>query len=154
MTRRVFISYQHRDQMTAKGFNLMRYNPHLDLAFTGRHLLDPVKSNDTGYITSKVKEQLKHTSMTVVLIGQDTAGSAWVAREIDWSLEKGNGLVGIRLDPSAEVPAALIDAGAEILDWQEPDDVAEFGDAIERAAAGVRAARNMPSNSVSSCLRA
>jgi hypothetical protein len=46
MARRVFISYQHKDQLKAKGFNLMRYNEYLDLEFVGRHLLDPVKSDN------------------------------------------------------------------------------------------------------------
>lgn len=59
MARRVFISYQHKDQLKAKGFNLMRYNEYLDLEFVGRHLLDPVKSDNPAYISSKIREQLK-----------------------------------------------------------------------------------------------
>src|SRR4051794_11867492 len=117
MKRRVFISYQHEDQLKAKGFNLMSYSKNVDLEFTGRHLLDPVKSSDTDYIRRKVEEQLKGSSVTVVLIGKQTAQSGWVSREIEWSLDKGNGLVGIKLDPGAPVPAALHDSGAEILDW-------------------------------------
>lgn len=88
MERRVFISYQHRDQLKAKGFNLMRYNKHLNLEFVGRHLLDPVKSDDPAYIGRKIRERLKGTSVTVVLIGDVTAQSIWVSREILWSLEK------------------------------------------------------------------
>jgi hypothetical protein len=94
--RRVFISYQHYDQMKAKGFNLMSYNKNLSIAFTGRHLLNPVDSNDSDYITSKIKEQIKGSSATVVLIGGDTADSTWVDREVQWSIEKGNGIIGIR----------------------------------------------------------
>ena len=44
MTRRVFISYQHADQMKARGLNLMTYNKNVNVDFTGRHLLDPVKT--------------------------------------------------------------------------------------------------------------
>jgi hypothetical protein len=152
--RRVFISYQHRDQMQAKGFNLMRYNKYLDLDFVGRHLLDPVHSEDRGYVTRKIKEQLAGTSVTVVLIGRGTAASNWVADEVAWSLEKGNGLVGIRLDPDADIPPALADAGAEILVWDRPEDVAAFGGAIERAATASRVGKNMPTNSIGTCARA
>src|SRR5260370_39076557 len=77
MPRRIFISYQHADQLTAKGFNLMRYNEHLDLEFVGRHLLDPVKSNDPDYIGRKIREQITGSSVTVVLIGDETADSEW-----------------------------------------------------------------------------
>lgn len=140
MPRRVFISYQHEDQLKAKGFNLLRWNDNVDIEFVGRHLLDPVDSNNRDYIRSKIKEQLEGTSVTVVLIGDDTAGSDWVADEIEWSQEKGNGLVGIRLSPDAEVPEGLDDVGAEILDWFKPGDHEQFGPAIERAAEGAKRA--------------
>lgn len=150
--RRVFISYQHLDQMKAKGFNLMSYNKHVEVDFVGRHLLDPVDSTNKAYITSKVKEQLKGSSATVVLIGDKTAESDWVANETQWSVEKGNGIIGVKLDPAAEVPKGLIDAGAEILEWNEV--TTEFNVAVERAIAGTRRARNMPVNTASTCARA
>lgn len=155
MTRRIFISYQHTDQLTAKGFNLMRYNQNLDLNFVGRHLLDPVNSQNPAYISSQIREQIKHTSVTVVIIGANTAQSDWVAREIQWSLEKTppNGIVGIRLSPDAPIPEGVQECGAEVLDWFEPEDVHEFQDAIERAALAAGRAERMPVNSVSTCSR-
>lgn len=156
MSRRVFISYQHSDRMTAKGFNLMRYNPHLNLDFTGRHLLDPVNSENTAYITQCIKGQLTGTSVTVVIVGERTASSTWVDKEITWSREKTpqrNGLLAIRLDPSFALPDQLVECGAEVLDWTKPADVAEFGPAIERAAMAARGALAMPLASDSSCVR-
>jgi len=149
--RRVFISYQHLDQMKAKGFNLMSYNKNVDVEFVGRHLLDPVHSNAKAYITRKIKEQLAGSSATVVLIGDQTADSDWVDDEIRWSIDKGNGILGIRLDPDAEVSEALIDAGTEILDWSEV--TTEFNDAVERAIATTSRGRNMPLNNSSTCAR-
>jgi hypothetical protein len=135
MSRRVFLCYQHRDHSRARGFNLMRYAPHAKLEYSVRHLLAPIDSNNEPYITSRIKAQMKGTSVTVVLIGGDTAASAWCAKEIAWSLEKhpANGLLGIRIDPDARTPAALAVYGAEVLDWNEPGDVREFEAAIERA---------------------
>ena len=155
MPRRIFISYQHNDQLTAKGFNLMRYNKHLDLNFVGRHLLDPVKSNDADYISRKIREQIRGSSVTVVIIGDGTAASSWVGREIQWSCDKvpPNGLLGIRLAPEAEIPEALKENGAEILEWYDPQDVHEFPEAIERAAALAARTRLMPVNSPSTCTR-
>lgn len=149
--RRVFISYQHEDQMKAKGFNLMSYNKNVNIEFTGRHLLDPVHSNDKAYITRKIKEQITGSSATVVLIGDQTADSDWVANEIQWSIDKGNGVVGIRLDPDADVPQALVDAGAEILDWSEV--TTHFNGAVERAIVATGRGQNMPLNNASTCAR-
>jgi hypothetical protein len=156
MARRVFLSYQHEDQLKAKGFNLMRYNQHLALEFTTRGLLDPVKSRDDVYISAKIREQMKGTSVTVVLLGDNTCDSKWVAREIEWSLEKDppNGIVAIKLHANAEIPDSL--AECEVLDWNSPADVTEFSAAVERAA---RAERRMSQASAlvgprgSSCVR-
>lgn len=130
MARRIFISYQHEDRMKAKGFNLLRWNKNVDFECVGRHLLDPVDSNNEKYIREQIKEQLSGTSVTVVLIGKNTADSDWVADEVKWSLDKGNGVLGIRLEPDVTIPSALSDCGAEILDW----DPHSFQPAIERAA--------------------
>lgn len=149
MARRIFISYQHEDQMKAKGFHLLRWNKNVDVEFVGRHLLDPVDSENEKYIRSKVMEQIEGTSVTVVLIGKKTCESEWVKLEIEKSLEKGNpnGILGIRLTKNAPLPEnspvgeALKNAGAEIIDWKPK----QFGDAIERAfrAAGrIQAIRN------------
>lgn len=155
MSRRIFISYQHKDQLAARGFNLMRYNDDLELEFVGRHLLDPVQSNDPEYISRKIREQIAGSSVTVVLIGDETADSNWISKEIQWSLDKQppNGIVGIRLNSQAEIPQALQDCGAEILEWYDPEDVHEFQDAIDRAAAAAGRASLMPTNSASTCSR-
>jgi len=145
--------------MKAKGFNLLRWNENVNLDFVGRHLLDPVDSNNEQYIRSKVMEQIKGTSVTVVLIGKQTHDSDWVKSEIEMSLAKDdpNGILAIRLEDSIPLPGdspvgkALKDAGAEIIDWAPH----EFGDAIERAfkaARRVQAIRNAGGRS-SSCAR-
>lgn len=139
MARRVFIAFQHDDQMRAKGFHLLRWNRNVDVEFVGRHLLDPVDSNNRDYIRAKIKEQLAGTSVTVVLIGAKTADSDWVADEIAWSQEKGNGLLGIRLESAGRTPEHLVDCGAEIVDW-EPHG---FADAIERAARAAGRAKTL-----------
>jgi hypothetical protein len=155
VARRIFISYQHLDYLKAKGFNLLRWNENVDLEFVGRHLLSPVDSENDDYIARKIREQLKGTSVTVVLIGEETAESSWVEKEINWSAEKGNGLVGIRLAPDVPIPEALEQSGAEILNWFEPGDHKEFQPAIERAAIGMRRAEAIlrTGGGVGSCAR-
>ena len=132
MARRIFISFQHDDQMEAKGFNLLRWNKNVPTEFVGRHLLDTVDSSDPSYITRKIREQQKGTSVTVVLIGDKTWQSDWVEKEVRMSLEKNppNGILGIRLKDGVKVPESLRDCGAEVIDWK-PD---EFEAAFDRAA--------------------
>ena len=130
MARRIFISYQHDDRMKAKGFNLLRWNKNVDFECVGRHLLDPVDSKNEKYIREQIRKHLTGTSVTVVLIGKNTADSDWVADEVEWSLAKDNGVVGIRLEPDVRIPSSLSECGAEVIDW-EPH---SFESAIERAA--------------------
>ena len=138
--------------MKAKGFNLMSHAKNVDVEFVGRHLLDRVDSTNHDYIRQRVRDQMSGTSVTVVLIGDQTADSDWVAWEIEHSLEKGNGLLGIRLDKQAEIPKQLNDCGAEILNWDKPEDVHEFTDAIDRAALAARRAPLLTAGG-GSCIR-
>jgi MTH538 TIR-like domain (DUF1863) len=132
MTRRIFISYQGEDRMRAKGFRLLRFNANVEVDFFDRHLLDPVASRDPEYIRRCINDRMFGTSVTVVLIGTKTHESEWVDYEIRRTLEEGKGVLGIRLKGRDEsiAPARLIEAGAEVIDW----DPAEFNEAIERAA--------------------
>ena len=137
MARRgIFISYQHHDRNRAKGFNLMNHSPYVNVKFRGRHLLDPVNSENSDYIRRCVRDQLKGSSVTVVLLGEKTHQSKWVKWEIEESLKRRNGVVAIRLkDQDAPLPKGsevgeLLDlCGAEVLDW----DPHGLDGAIERA---------------------
>jgi hypothetical protein len=159
MPRRVFLSYQHRDHGRARGFDLMRRSPHVEAASSVRHLLNPVASTDPGYIGQKIREQLRHTSVTAVIVGRDTHNSDWVKKEIDWSVAKDqpNGLLAIRIDPGAKLPQGVVDYGAEVLDWTQPTTIEAFEEAIERAALragrGAAIAASATSSHAASCNR-
>jgi hypothetical protein len=56
---------------------------------------EEVKKKTDEKIAVWIDEQLKGTSVTVVLIGADTAGKKWIKHEIVSSHKKGNGLLGI-----------------------------------------------------------
>lgn len=119
--------------MKAKGFRMLRWNKNVDVEFYDRHLLDPVDSRDDEYIQQCIREEMRNTSVTVVITGEETQNSDWVDYELDRSLKEGNGLLAIKADDSIaddDVPDKIEDNGAEVIDW-EPD---EFADAIERAA--------------------
>lgn len=131
-TRRVFISYEGSDRKKAKGFRLLRWNKNVDMEFHDRHLLDPVDSTNDKYIRNCINDQLKGTSVTVVLVGENTKDSGWVDYEIERSLDKGNGIVAVKLPDvdDDKVPDKIKENGGEVVEWNPH----EFGDAIERAA--------------------
>lgn len=132
MTRRAFISYEGEDRNRAKGFRLLKWNQNVELDIFDRHLLDPVQSQNNDYIKQCIREKMKGCSVAVVLIGEQTAQSAWVDWEVRYAMEQGKGIVGIVVKDggTVEIPQSLKDAGAEVIPW-EPG---RFNDAIERAA--------------------
>lgn len=58
---------------------------------------EEVKKKTDSAIEVWIDGQLKGTSVTVVLIGADTAGKKWINYEITSSHKKGNGLLGIHI---------------------------------------------------------
>lgn len=130
-TRRVFISYEGSDRKQAKGFRLLRWNKNVDVEFHDRHLLDPVDSTNDDYIRRCINDELKGTSVTVVIVGENTKDSDWVDYEIERSLDKGNGILAVKLPDvdDDKVPDKIVENGGEVIGWNPH----EFGDAIERA---------------------
>jgi hypothetical protein len=56
---------------------------------------EEVKKKNDSVIEAWIDEQLKGTSVSVVLIGSDTAGKKWINYEITSSHKKSNGMFGI-----------------------------------------------------------
>lgn len=103
--RRCFISYHHADELEVQAFLDTYSNAEV---FTHRALgldmaNDIVDSNNTDYVMRRIRElYMQNTSVTIVMVGQNT----WKRRYVDWeiaaSLRNGfgnpaNGLLGINL---------------------------------------------------------
>lgn len=58
---------------------------------------EEIKREGDQAIKSWINYQLKGTSVTVVLIGKETASRKWVKYEIDRSIEEGKGLIGVHI---------------------------------------------------------
>ncbi len=103
-------------------------------------LWEAAKKKGTKEVERLIEAGLKGTSVTVVLIGAETAGRRWVKYEIDRSVERGNGLLGIRIhgvldqnrrrDSRGPVPSTLRSQRYQVRDW----DRSTFGRLVERAA--------------------
>ena len=66
-------------------------------AFQDGSLWEEAKKKGDAAVKRLIDSGLKNTTVTVVCIGAKTAGRKYINYEIDKSLERGNGLVGIQI---------------------------------------------------------
>ena len=106
--RRIFISFDHDDTSQVIGFLGLRQI--MDSFEFYNHKLDyRINSTDVNYIQRVIRENyIRPASVTVVLIGLNTAQSSWVQWEIQESKNQGKGLLGIRLkDTYGPIPLGI-----------------------------------------------
>ncbi len=99
MAANVFVSYDHDDQKQVGGFKLLKNNPKHPLDFQDHSLKEPVTGRSgkpikyppsdsrSKPVRDKIKSKFGNASKLVVLIGDDTHNSDWVAWEIDTFIE-------------------------------------------------------------------
>lgn len=99
MARRVFFSFHY--QRDVWRVNQIR-NLHeiVGTAAAGFHdasLWEEAKRKGDSTIKKMIDDALYNTSVTVVFIGNKTSGRTYINYEIQKSLDRGNGLVGIQI---------------------------------------------------------
>jgi hypothetical protein len=106
--RRIFISFDHDDTPQVLGFMGLR-NIIDNFDFYNHKLDRRINSSDADYVCMVIREDyIKPASVTVVLIGNNTAKSRWVNWEIEESKRLGKGILGIRLkDTWGDIPAGI-----------------------------------------------
>lgn len=115
--RRVFISFDHDDTQQVNGFLGLR-NIIDNLEFYNHKLDHEIQGHSDQYKRRKIREKyIRPASVTVVLIGNQTARSEWVQWEIQDSNAESNGVLGIRLkDTNGAVPSGI--PADHVGDWQ------------------------------------
>ncbi len=101
---------------------------------------EEVKRKGDLAIEKAIDTALHGTSVTVVLVGARTASRRWVRREIEKSIARGSGLLGIRIhniadqkgntDVKGEAPPLLDKNGYPVYTWDRNN----FGKWVEQAA--------------------
>ena len=101
---------------------------------------EELKSKGDDAIRNWIIDQLKGTSVTVVLVGEKTCSSRWVKYEILKSNERGNGLLGIDvskikdLSGNTSESCGKIPEGYNFYLWNNDKGYKNMGDWIEKAA--------------------
>lgn len=100
MARFVFFSFAYDDVKNFK-VNVVRNSWLLrnrEETFVDGSIWEKSKTKGDAYLKSLIEGGLKNTSVTVVLIGENTANRRWVNYEIVKSFDKGNGIFGIHIN--------------------------------------------------------
>ena len=94
--RKVFFSFKYKDVSRAMVVrNSWVTQGKVAAGFIDEADFEKVKRQGDHAIKRWIDEQLQGTSVTVVLVGQHTCSSRWVRYEIQQSVKRGNGLLGI-----------------------------------------------------------
>ena len=155
MARRVFFNFhferdifranQVRNSNVVAGANVAGFFDHSEYA--------EAKKKNAGTIRRLIRQRLERTTVTVVLIGKQTAGRTWVREEIDLSISRKNGLLGIYihhlLDMDGESnwlagPDPQVPDGIPFPKYKWDKDLERFSDAIEAAALRAETWRGRP----------
>lgn len=141
MTRRVFFSFKYEDVSRA----MVVRNSWVTQGKESAGFIDAAdfekveKQGDTA-IKNWIDKQLEDTSVTIVLVGEKTCSSRWVKYEIEKSIERGNGLLGIDISKIKNLQGQISERCGEIPKgyafyfWNNDKGYENMGDWIEKAA--------------------
>jgi len=99
MARRVFFSFHYeRDIWRANVVRNSWVTQDREAAgFFDASLWEEAKKKGDAAVKKMIDDALVGTTVTAVLIGAETAGRSYVLYEIEKSVERGNGLLGVRI---------------------------------------------------------
>lgn len=119
MSRRTFFSFHYQRDIWR--VNQVRLGAEFISAaaagFVDASLWEKAKTTGDSTIKKMIRDGLEYTSVTVVCIGAASARRTYINYEIEQSLERGNALLGLRInhlkdndgrvDPEGEIPTLL-----------------------------------------------
>lgn len=141
MARRVFFSFEYSDVSRAMVVRNSWVTQGKEAAgFVDAAEFEKIKRQGDAAIKRWIDNQLKGTSVTVVLVGQHTCNSKWVKYEIEKSIEIGNGLLGIDISKIKDLQGKTTERcgqmpkGYPFYLWNKEDGYNNMGNWIEKAA--------------------
>lgn len=141
MARRVFFSFKYKDVSRAMVIrNSWVTQGKKAAGFIDAADFEAIKKQGDSAIKKWIDEQLEGTSVTVVLVGEKTCNSKWVKYEIEKSIEKGNGLLGIDISKIKDLQGntsercGQIPKGYAFHLWNKEGGYQNLGNWIDKAA--------------------
>ena len=143
MARKVFFSFHYgRDSWRVSQVRNSNVITNLEKSpFYDKAEWESIKRNGDPAIKNWIDKQLSGTSVTVVLIGKETASRRWVKYEIQKSIELGKGLLGVHISGIKDrdgntdtLGTNPLPAGYPVYKWNASNGAANLGKWIEDAA--------------------
>jgi len=118
-SRNVFISFAYED---VDEVNLLRgqsKNENTDLEFSDYSVKEAFDSTNADYIRRQIREKIDRVSVTAVYLSDHSADSKWVNWEIEESLKRGKGVIGVYKGdyPPSQLPQAFKDNNLKCVRW-------------------------------------
>ncbi|MDP4279513.1 MAG: TIR domain-containing protein [Dehalococcoides mccartyi] len=142
MARRVFFSFEYGDVSRAMVVRNSWVTQGREAAgFIDAADFEDLERQGDSAIKRWIDGQLAGTSVTAVLVGSKTCNSRWVTYEINKSIERGNGLLGIDISKIKDLRGNTsercgeIPKGYKFYLWNKDDGYHNLGGWIEKAAA-------------------
>lgn len=142
MARRVFFSFKYGDvsrAMVVRNSWVIKGGQQA-AGFVDAAEFEKIKRQGDAAIKRWIDSQLNGTSVTIVLVGQDTCNSRWVKYEIQKSIEIGNGLLGVDVSKIKDLKGNTAERCGEMPKgypfylWFKEDGYNNFSKWIEKAA--------------------
>lgn len=117
--RNVFISFHVEDDAQVNLLRSQAANEDFGMEFRDYSVKEPF---DEAW-RRQCAERISQTSMTIVMIGPETANRAAVNWEIEESYRQGKKVIGVRIyrDANHPVPEAMIRHGAPVVNWNRDE---------------------------------
>lgn len=143
MARRVFFSFHYERDVSRA--NVVRNSwvtkDRESAGFFDAGLWEEAKKKGDAAIKKMIDDALVGTSVTAVLIGKETASRDYVKYEIEKSVARGNGLLGVWIHQIKNLVGVTDDAGSnplpagyKIYGWNKDEGYKNFGTWVETAA--------------------
>jgi hypothetical protein len=142
MLRRVFFSFKYKQDVSRAMVvrNSWVTQEREAAGFIDAADFEKLKRQGVTAIKNWIDKQLEGISVTVVLVGEKTCNSRWVKYEIEKSIEKGKGLLGIDISKIKDLQGnksercGQIPKGYDFYLWNNDDGYNKMSDWIEKAA--------------------
>ena len=141
MPRNVFFSFEYSDVIRAMVVrNSWVTKGQIAAGFKDKAEFETIKKQTDSAIMSWIQRQLDGTSVTAILVGANTCSSKWVQYEINQSIIRGNGLLGIDIskikdfDGETTERCGQIPSGYPFYLWNSHDGKENLGKWIDDAA--------------------
>src|ERR1700739_216263 len=158
MARKVFFSFHYKNDVWRENQvrNSWVTKDNKEAAgFTDAADFEKVEKEGEEAVKRWINKQLDGTSVTVVLIGNDTSNRSYVKYELQKSYERGNGIIGIyihklkdkngttsskgsnhfgEIEKNSKNETVYFSSGFDFYDWVEDDGYENMGKWIEAAA--------------------